>query len=352
MASAQGQDRSNWQTVGPWHGLDFGIVKATEGLTYRDPVFTSNWANMHAAGITRGAYHFFHPELSAAGQAEYFVSAVRDEGLADTDILVSDTEITAGADGTLLAGPEAARRSALISVDSTGQVRIAAETHDIPVSLPSAAAFPPAALAFLDEVRQLCPRNPVVLYTNLSIAAQLSSCAGFPLWIAYPASAAPSLSGTAWKRWTLWQWAFSGGYDDCDRDAFNGTAAELRSWASSYAPKPPPAPPKPKLLEDDMPQLNAGSGAVTAIAVAPGSATQLHFSSDASGQGMAAPALRVAVHSKAGGWLQIEGKDATQPYVLPATGGAALAFTAKDVDGVSVTRYPQGDNVAVGYTLS
>lgn len=39
-------------------GFDFAILKATEGATYRDPLFTTNLANARAAGLLTAAYHY------------------------------------------------------------------------------------------------------------------------------------------------------------------------------------------------------------------------------------------------------------------------------------------------------
>ena len=61
-------------------GRKFGIVKATEGTGYTDSSFAANWAAMPKAGVIRGAYHFFHPNLDAVMQA-----------LALTDVVVGAT---------------------------------------------------------------------------------------------------------------------------------------------------------------------------------------------------------------------------------------------------------------------
>ena len=44
------------------HGIDFAFVKASEGETLRDPQFDHNWAAAKAAGLTRGAYHFYRAD--------------------------------------------------------------------------------------------------------------------------------------------------------------------------------------------------------------------------------------------------------------------------------------------------
>src|SRR6185295_13488257 len=78
---AQGIDVSHYQGLVDWSqvrqaGIAFAFAKATEGLTTVDSEFSTNWPAMSAAGLLRGAYHFFHPEEDAASQAEHFLSIV------------------------------------------------------------------------------------------------------------------------------------------------------------------------------------------------------------------------------------------------------------------------------------
>lgn len=56
--------------------IDFAFIKATEGLTNTDKQFKRNWQQARAAGITRGAYHFFIPGKSGALQAAHFIKKV------------------------------------------------------------------------------------------------------------------------------------------------------------------------------------------------------------------------------------------------------------------------------------
>jgi len=48
-------------------------IKATDGLHFVDPRFRENWKNAKAAGVARLAYHFFHPNLDGAAQADLFL---------------------------------------------------------------------------------------------------------------------------------------------------------------------------------------------------------------------------------------------------------------------------------------
>ncbi|HEV3471189.1 MAG TPA: GH25 family lysozyme, partial [Pyrinomonadaceae bacterium] len=66
----------NWEAVKA-AGCAFAFAKATEGAGVTDPFFHANWAGMKAAGLLRGAYHFFRPAQDAAQQAAHFLSTVQ-----------------------------------------------------------------------------------------------------------------------------------------------------------------------------------------------------------------------------------------------------------------------------------
>src|SRR5918993_881303 len=67
------QGHVDWQAVKA-AGCDFAFAKATEGAGVTDPFFAANWAGMQAAGLPRGAYHFFRAAEPAAQQAAHFLS--------------------------------------------------------------------------------------------------------------------------------------------------------------------------------------------------------------------------------------------------------------------------------------
>jgi lysozyme len=219
VTSAQGIDISAYQSVvtaAQLDGLTFAFAKATNGAYVTDPHFAANWAVIKTAGKIRGAYHELTPG-DARGQAAHFLAVVRAAGLQPGDMLavsVSDyKEVTDG-----------------------------------------------EARAWLDAVTEgTGGRNPAVCYTDRSVGANLPSCAGYPLWIAWPASAAPE-SVAPWGSWHLWQWDMT----SQDRDSFNGTPAEMAAWIATYAkaaPAPAPAPPT-EHVEIDMvkvPVLKQGS---------------------------------------------------------------------------------------------
>ncbi|MCQ8783951.1 glycoside hydrolase family 25 protein [Mangrovibrevibacter kandeliae] len=57
-------------------GVAFAWLKATEGGDRVDDNFASNWRGAAAAGIPRGAYHFFYHCRSGKEQAEWFIRNV------------------------------------------------------------------------------------------------------------------------------------------------------------------------------------------------------------------------------------------------------------------------------------
>ncbi len=76
------QGNVNWRAVAE-AGISFAFVKATDGGTFTDPQFGTNWIGVKDAGIIRGAYHFFRPAKPVDSQVENFVRTVREIGDGD-----------------------------------------------------------------------------------------------------------------------------------------------------------------------------------------------------------------------------------------------------------------------------
>ena len=79
-----GIDVSNHQGDIDWKAVAadlvaFAYIKATEGGDFRDARFQRNWNDAKAAGIPRGAYHFFTQCRSGADQAANFIRTVPKE---------------------------------------------------------------------------------------------------------------------------------------------------------------------------------------------------------------------------------------------------------------------------------
>jgi lysozyme len=77
----RGVDVSNHQVAVNWpmvasDKIAFAYLKATEGGDFKDQRFAENWKKAAAAGLLRGAYHFFTFRTPGKAQAENFMAAV------------------------------------------------------------------------------------------------------------------------------------------------------------------------------------------------------------------------------------------------------------------------------------
>jgi lysozyme len=76
-----GVDVSNHQGGIDWPllartDIEFAYIKATEGGDFQDRCFQANWDGARAAGLARGAYHFFTQCRPGAEQARNFMRVV------------------------------------------------------------------------------------------------------------------------------------------------------------------------------------------------------------------------------------------------------------------------------------
>lgn len=79
--AVHGVDVSRFQTAIDWRqaraaGVSFAYIKATEGGDLLDPMFRSHWQAAAAAGVARGAYHFYYHCRSPEEQARWFFANV------------------------------------------------------------------------------------------------------------------------------------------------------------------------------------------------------------------------------------------------------------------------------------
>lgn len=192
-----GQDWASYQLASPsTSGLDFAIIKATEGASYTNPRMVSQAATARSAGLIVGFYHFLLPG-NVQAQAEYFV---RQAASQEYDLLVCDWESSAHG------SPSCAEKD-----------------------------------AFLKAVQKLRGSNHrVLLYCNRDfwLNRDTTSFAADGLWIAEynGRPGKPSIKAP----WVIHQYTSTP--VDTNVAAFD-SRAELRAWArkgaSSTAPQPP-----------------------------------------------------------------------------------------------------------------
>lgn len=320
VASAQFEDRSNFQPVGPWTGNAMGIVKATEGLTYLDPTFAANWANLGRAGLPRGAYHFFHPGLPALPQMAFFLATVASQGLNPGDVLALDQELWVGGSGEMHdvspAAPSRRRMHLeLVTTSTAGHVVPAAAT-----------ALGGTVRTALDAIRTGADvaagpgMTPVWLYTFGSMLGTLASCTGYDLWIASPGSTPPGVA--PWPAWRAWQYTAGGGPGGGDRDAFNGTVPDLHAYIGGFKPKPPPV-------------LHV-EGTLSAITqkphcdVVPAGAKTIVFAADPGLAGGKEIGIRLAAHGTGPGWT------VTTVKLTPAAPVSAVPLSGADAVSLEI----------------
>ncbi|MCG2611653.1 hypothetical protein LZZ90_09055 [Flavobacterium sp. SM15] len=172
--------------------LTFVICKATEGLTYTDPDFKTNWDMIDENGFVRGAYHFYHCADDPTQQANYFLSTIG-------------------------------------KLDETGFPPIVDfEENSIDKSC-NKASIQKNLLTFLKILEQKTGRRPI-LYTDTNIGnSQINSAAfaNYTLWIAdYNNGNQPDIP-SVWKTkgWVIWQKNPNYNLDNYsnDYDVFNGS---------------------------------------------------------------------------------------------------------------------------------
>ena len=198
-AEIRGLDVSHFQGTIDWSqvvqaGYAFVFIKATEGISYVDPKFAANWSGAKAAGLVRGAYHFFEGNADAQKQAENFLNTVV---LEPGDLPpVLDVESSAASSkvptATILAGVE----------------------------------------TWLQAVQQATGCTPI-LYTGPGYWDSLKTdrFSGYPLWVAEYGVASPTLP-TGWTSWAFWQLSESGEVPGIatatDLDLFQGSLEDLQ----------------------------------------------------------------------------------------------------------------------------
>ncbi|WP_069815154.1 GH25 family lysozyme [Streptomyces sp. TP-A0874] len=178
-----GIDVSAYQSSFSTSGVDFVIIKATEGRSYVNPIQGKQAKKARSAECVVGFYHFLWPGDIAA-QARYFIDKCDS---AKGDLLAVDWER-----------------------NSSGTYASNAQKDQ-----------------FIREVKKLRPGHRVLLYCNRDfwLNHDTTSYAGDGLWIADPVTAGKPRIKAAWR---FHQYATN----PLDKNVgkFDGKSA-LRSWA-------------------------------------------------------------------------------------------------------------------------
>lgn len=202
-----GIDLSKFQTAVDWptaraNGVNFAFIKATEGGDAADPLFRAHWQGAAAAGVPRGAYHFFYHCRPAIEQARWFIAHVPREAGALPPVL--DMEWT----------PTSPTCRTRHSAD-----HIRSEAH-----------------IFLNALAAHYGQRPI-LYTAIDFFEdnQLWRLQGTEFWLRSVAAHPHDLYGG--QAWSFWQYSSTGRIDgikgNVDLNTFAGSHAAWANWLSA-----------------------------------------------------------------------------------------------------------------------
>ncbi len=206
-----GIDVSKYQRTIDWPaakagGVSFAYIKATEGGDRVDSRFRENWTGAGAAGLPRGAYHFFYHCRSGREQADWFIRNVPRDRNALPPVL--DVEWTPDS-------PTCTKRPP--------REDLVREMDD-----------------FLDRVEKHYGQRPV-LYIPIDVHRD-RLVGAFPrheFWL----RAVKDHPSAVYERrpFRFWQWTATGTVPgvvgDVDRNAFSGTKADWAKWVKARRPR-------------------------------------------------------------------------------------------------------------------
>lgn len=198
------QGEINWKKLKS-QKIQFAFIKATEGGDHVDRKFFENWSASKAAGIIRGAYHFFTFCKSGIEQAQNFLRVVPYEQ--DALPIVIDLEF----------GGNCSRE--MSEVDLAKEVTDF--VHEAQITFSSQPIFYVTSEFFdryLKDHAQLFPPHTLWL-RNIFLEPQQSAC----------------------ERWTIWQFANRGRLDGItgpvDLNAFCGGQADFERLFGNSRPR-------------------------------------------------------------------------------------------------------------------
>lgn len=167
------QGTINWASVAK-AGISYAMIKATEGVSYKDPMFATNWAGCKDNNLMCGAYHFFSPTDDFQKQADLLTTALESVGFNPA------TDLPPAIDCEDMAGVS-----------------------------PSTYVY--ALKELLDAVEKQLKCTPMI-YVSPAFWQGLGSpdFTDYPLWVAnYTSAPAPQVPAP-WKTYAMWQYSQSG----------------------------------------------------------------------------------------------------------------------------------------------
>ena len=206
--AVHGVDVSRWQGNIDWaklrtQGANFAYIKATDGGDHLDPMFRKNWRDAKAAGLKRGAYHFFYWCRVASQQADWFIRNVPK----DADALPPVIDVEWNGDSSCKRRPSRAQVLEKMQV-------------------------------FMDRLERHYGKRPIIYTAPDFYDDNLKGAfTNYPFWLRavaqHPSKVYPG------RRWLFWQYSGSGlsqGVNGkIDLNVFHGTEADWHKWVDRAA---------------------------------------------------------------------------------------------------------------------
>lgn len=183
------QGKVDWAAVVKEGAVDFAFVKATEGLTFKDPEFENNRSALGGTTLRWGAYHYYRPEDSGKEQANYFLKTVGVDNL-KKHLLPPVLDVEEW------------------NKESTQELINGVQT-------------------WLDTVEAAIGRKPIVYTYHEFWTAHLNrGFQDYPLWLSGPLE-----ESVPWSFWQMGNQGQVAGVGGCvDQDMFRGTLEELDAF--------------------------------------------------------------------------------------------------------------------------
>jgi lysozyme len=229
----EGQGTINWTSVKA-DGIAFGITRVSDGTAHPDTRFQTNWIDMKSAGLVRGTYQFFRPEVDPIAQADLLLSMLAKAG-----------------------GLQSGDLPPMIDIETSGGL--------------SASGVQASMTKWITYVEKKIGRKPMI-YTAAFMSGYVGTgFSSYPLWVANYGPVCPTMP-SGWADWVIWQYAdhgtvagLSGGED---MDEFNGTMQQLLDFAKGPV-APPPADAGAPVPDAGSVGTDAGAGTDAAPPVVP-----------------------------------------------------------------------------------
>ena len=196
-------------------GVDFAIIKATQGTYNSQSTFPSDWSGAKGAGLVRSAYHFFDPTEDGVAQAQHFLSVVGTLATGDLPPML-DIECPDGSSNCLGTGASGATPAAMI--------------HQ-------------RMWDWIDTVAKATGKAPLIYTYGSYFSSNGIDTTGlevYPLNIADVTTASCFNVPSPWQKAAIWQYSWTGTVSgisaQVDRDRFLGNLSDLQAFARGGAP--------------------------------------------------------------------------------------------------------------------